>query len=312
MAVTAAMVKELRELTGAGLVDCKNALTATDGDMGKAVVHLREKGLAAAQKKSGRIAAEGLVYTAVDASGKRGVVVEVNSETDFVAKNREFRSFVEAVAAQALGSRAETVDELLAEKWGQDASMTVKDALVNRVAVIGENLSIRRFARFIKEDSGLLSTYIHGGGTTAVLLDISCEKVTPLVEEMGKNVCMQAAAMYPKYLTRGDIPAEYVESETEIATQLTKNDEKNASKPANVLEKMIAGRVAKTLKEICLSDQPYVKDNGVTVAQYVAQCAKEAGFPITLTRFVSYNKGEGLQKKVEDFAAEVEKAMAKK
>ena len=305
MAITASMVKELRELTGVGMLDCKKALAETDGDMEKAVEYLREKGLAASEKKAGRIASEGVCLSYLNDDKSVGVVVEVNSETDFVAKNPVFREYVLQVAEHIANSQAADVEALLAEAWKFDTSMTVAEALSSKVAVIGENLKIRRFEKYAKEGNGTIVSYIHGGGRIGVMIEIACDNVTDAVEEMGKNVAMQIAALNPQFICVDDVPAEFVAKEKEILTQQAMNDPKNASKPANIIEKMIDGRLNKEMKEICLVEQPYVKDGDLTVKKYIESVAKEVGAPITIKRMVRFETGEGLEKKVDDFAAEV-------
>ena len=306
MAVTAAMVKELRELSGAGMSACKNALEEAGGDVGRAVEILREKGLAAAAKKAGRIAAEGLVMSAVSDDRKRGAIVEVNSETDFVAKNEDFVAFVKNVAAQTLASDAESVDELLAEKWIADPSVTAQDVLTQKIATIGENIGIRRFQRYdVSGTNRVVVDYIHGGGRVSVMLMLEADTVTDAVIEAGRNVCMQIAAMSPQFVGRCNVPEEYLAKEREILTQQTLAE----GKPANIAEKMVEGRLNKALKEICLVDQEYVKDGELSVGQYLESVAKAVGCDITITKFVRYEKGEGIEKKEENFAEEVSKAM---
>ena len=308
MAITASMVKELRELTGVGMLDCKKALAETDGDMEKAVEYLREKGLAASEKKAGRIASEGVCLSYLNDDKSVGVVVEVNSETDFVAKNPVFREYVLQVAEHIANSQAADVEALLAEAWKFDTSMTVAEALSSKVAVIGENLKIRRFEKYAKEGNGTIVSYIHGGGRIGVMIEIACDNVTDAVEEMGKNVAMQIAALNPQFICVDDVSAEFVAKEKEILTQQAMNDPKNASKPANIIEKMIDGRLNKEMKEICLVEQPYVKDGDLTVKKYIESVAKEVGAPITIKRMVRFETGEGLEKKEENFAEEVAKA----
>ncbi len=310
MAITAAMVKELRETTGVGMLDCKKALAETNGDMEKAVEYLREKGLAASAKKAGRIAAEGIVYTFITDCNKKGVIVEVNSETDFVAKNATFREYVDQVAKQAISSDAKDMDAFLAEKWIADPSVTVAEALSQEVAVIGENLKIRRFEKYEKESAGRLVSYIHGGGRIGVLVELLCDKEADNeLEELGKNLAMQIAALNPKFIADSDVPQEFIDHEMEILVKQAQEDPKNASKPANIIEKMVTGRLKKELKEFCLVDQAYVKDGDMTVQQYIDSVAKAVGAPIKLARFVRYETGEGLAKKEENFAEEVAKAM---
>jgi len=304
MAVTAAMVKELRELSGAGMSACKNALVEANGDIARASEILREKGLAAAAKKAGRIAAEGLVMVAISDDRKKGAIVEVNSETDFVAKNEDFVNFVKNVAVQALNSNASTVEDLLTEKWTADQSVTVQDVLTQKIAIIGENIGIRRFERYNAPAGSLIVDYIHGGGRVGVMLEMQAD-ASDAVVEAGRNVCMQIAAMSPQFLDRNSIPAEYLEKEREILTQQTMSE----GKPANIAEKMVEGRLGKMLKEICLVDQEYVKDGELSVAQYLDTVAKAVGGKVALTKYVRYEKGEGIEKKEEDFAEEVMKAM---
>ena len=312
MAVTAAMVKELRETTGAGMMDCKKALAATDGDMEKAVEFLREKGLAGAAKKAGRIAAEGIVDTAMSADEKTAVVVEVNAETDFVAKNAKFQAYVAQVAAQALTTTATDMDAFMDEKWTADESLTVKEALSSEISIIGENMSIRRFKQ-VTEENGFVSSYIHAGGRIGVLLDVQTDVVNDAVKEMAKNVCMQVAALNPKYTNRNEVSADYIEHEKSILMAQIQNDPKESQKPAKVIEGMITGRIKKELKEICLLDQTYVKaeDGKQSVAKYVEQVAKENGAKIQIKGFVRYETGDGLEKKEENFAEEVAKQMGK-
>ena len=310
MAVTAAMVKELREMTGAGMMDCKKALAATDGDMDKAVEFLREKGLAGAEKKAGRIAAEGIVATAMTEDEKKAVVVEVNAETDFVAKNAKFQAYVAQVAAQALTTTAADMDTFMAEKWAADETLTVKEALSSQISIIGENMNIRRFKQVV-EENGVVVSYIHAGGRIGVLVDVETSVVNDAVKEMGKNIAMQIAALNPKYTSRDEVSAEFIEHEKGILMAQIQNDPKEASKPEKVIQGMIQGRINKEMKEICLLDQTYVKaeDGKQSVAQYVAQVAKENGASITVKGFVRFETGEGLEKKNEDFAAEVAKQM---
>lgn len=305
MAISASMVKELREMTGAGMMDCKKALTNTDGDMDKAVEYLRENGLAKAEKKAGRIAAEGIVKTNISADGKKASVVEVNSETDFVAKNEKFQDFVAAVAAQVNDSSAADIDTFMDEAWAADSSKTVKEELASMIATIGENMNIRRFEK-VSCENGLVVDYIHAGGKIGVLVAAETDNTGEEVVECLKNVAMQVAAMNPKYLSSDDVSEEYKEQEKAILLAQAKNDPKNENKPDNIIEKMIIGRLNKELKEVCLTEQVYVKaENKETVAKYVESVAKAAGCSIKLTKFVRFETGEGLEKKNEDFAAEV-------
>ena len=305
MAVTASMVKELREMTGAGMMDCKKALSATDGDFDKAIEFLREKGLATAEKKAGRIAAEGLVATTIKDGNKVAAIVEVNAETDFVAKNEVFQTFVKEVVEQAADTDAADIDAFKAEKWALDTSMTVDEKLAAMIAKIGENMNIRRFEKIVSED-GIVVSYIHAAGKIGVLVEAKTESNDERVKEALKNVAMQVAALNPKYVSTDDVPEEYKEHEKEILIAQAKNDPKNANKPENIIEKMITGRLAKELKEICLLEQEYVKaENKETVAKYLEMVSKEVGTPVELKRFVRFETGEGLEKKNEDFAAEV-------
>ena len=303
--ITAAMVKELREMTGAGMMDCKKALGETDGDMEAAVEFLRKNGQAKAEKKAGRIAAEGLCCVTVK-DDKTAAVVEVNSETDFVAKNEEFQSFVKAVADQAVNSDAADMDAFLAETWNADASMTVKEALVAKVAKIGENLNIRRFEKVVA-DNGCVVSYVHGGGRIGVIVEAQTDIVNDAIKEALTNIAMQVAALSPKYVSTADVSEEYKAHEKEILMAQIANDPKMAGKPEKVIEGAVVGRLNKELKEVCLLEQVYVKaeDGKQTVAQYVAQVAKETGANLSIKKFVRFETGEGLEKKVDDFAAEV-------
>ena len=300
MAITAGMVKELREMTGAGMMDCKKALSETNGDMDAAVEFLRKNGQAKAEKKAGRIAAEGIVKTVVK-DDKVAAIVEVNTETDFVAKNDEFQGFVEAVVNQVVDSDAADMDAFMAEAWEADTTKTVKEALVEKIAVIGENLNIRRFEKVVTD--GCVVSYIHGGGRIGVLVVADTDVVNDEIKAALKNVAMQVAAMSPKYVSRQEVAQDYLDHEKEILLAQAKKE--NPEKPDNIIEKMIIGRLNKELKEICLLDQVYVQDSDLTVAKYVDKVAKENGANVTVTKFVRFETGEGLEKKVDDFAAEV-------
>ena len=271
--ISASMVKELREATGAGMMDCKKALTATDGDMDAAVDFLREKGLATAQKKANRIAAEGIVATLVSEDGKKAVAVEVNSETDFVAKNEKFQNYVAQVAEQALDTKAANVEEFLNETWKFDSSKTVNEALAGQIAVIGENMNIRRFAQ-VEEENGFVASYIHAGGKIGVLVDVETDVVNDAIKEMAKNVAMQCAALKPQYTSRNEVDQDYIEREKEILMTQAKNEKPDANE--KILNGMVMGRINKELKEICLLDQVYVKaeDGKQVVAKYVEEVAK--------------------------------------
>ena len=306
MAITAAMVKELREMTGAGMMDCKKALSETNGDMEAAVEVLRKNGQAKAEKKASRIAAEGLVKSIVK-DDKLAAIVEVNSETDFVAKNDKFLSFVDGVANQALASNAADMDAFMAEPWNEDASKTVAEVLVEKVAVIGEKLSIRRFEKI--EANGCVVSYTHGGGRIGVLVEADTDVVNDEIKTALRNVAMQVAAMSPKYVSRDEVSQDYLEHEKEILLAQAKTE--NPNKPDNIIEKMIIGRLNKELKEVCLLDQVYVQDSDLTVAKYVEKVAKENGANVTVKKFVRFETGEGIEKKNEDFAAEVAAQMGK-
>lgn len=307
MAITASMVKELREMTGAGMMDCKKALTATEGDMDKAVEFLREKGLAAAEKKAGRIAAEGIVATCVSEDGKVASIVEVNSETDFVAKNDTFKAYVADVAAQAAKTTATDIDAFLAEAWAKDNTKTVKEELASQIAIIGENMNIRRFQKVTTD--GVVQSYIHAGGKIGVLVEADTDSNSDAVKECLKNVAMQVAALNPKYISRDSVDQEYLAHETEIMTVQAKNEKPDAND--KIIEGMVKGRINKQLKEICLLDQAYVKaeDGKQTVSTYVAEVAKAEGIKLELKSFVRFETGEGLEKKEENFAEEVAKQM---
>ena len=301
--ITAAMVKELREMTGAGMMDCKKALGETDGDMDAAVEFLRKNGQAKAEKKAGRIAAEGLCKVIVK-DDKTAAVVEVNSETDFVAKNEEFQNFVAAVAEQAINSDAADMDAFLSESWNQDSSKTVKDALVEKVAKIGENLSIRRFEK-VTAEHGLVVSYTHGGGRIGVIVEADTDVVNDAIKEAMTNVAMQIAALSPKYVSTADVSEEYKAHEKEILMAQIANDPKMAGKPDQVLAKIAEGKVGKYYKENCLLEQEFVKDGSMNVQKYVDSVAKKLGADIKVTAFIRYAKGEGLEKKEENFADEI-------
>ena len=306
MAITAGMVKELREMTGAGMMDCKKALTETNGDMDAAVEYLRKNGQAKAEKKAGRIAAEGIVKTVVR-DDKVAAIVEVNSETDFVAKNEEFQGFVDAVVNQVADNDPADMDAFMAEAWAVDSSKTVKDALVEKIAVIGENLNIRRFER-VNAENGCVVSYIHGGGRIGVLVVADTDVVNDEIKTCLKNVAMQVAAMSPKYVSRDEVSQEYMDHEKEILLAQAKKE--NPEKPDNIIEKMIIGRLNKELKEICLLDQVYVQDSDLTVAKYVDKVAKENNANLAVKKFIRFETGEGIEKKEENFAEEVAKQMA--
>ena len=301
-AITAAMVKDLREQSGAGMMDCKKALAECDGDMDAAFELLRKNGAAKAEKKASRIAAEGICKVVVE--GNTAVVLEVNSETDFVAKNEKFQTYVEKVANQILKSDVTTIDELLAQPWAEDSSKTVNDVHVEMVATIGEKLSLRRFEKVVSD--GFVVSYTHGGGRIGVIVDMAGAE-SDAAKEAATNLAMQIAALNPKYVSRDEVSADYIAHEKEILLAQIMNDPKESQKPEKVINGMIEGRVSKELKEICLLDQVYVKaeDGKQTVAKYLEQVSKETGSELNVKRFVRFETGEGLEKKVEDFAAEV-------
>ena len=303
--ITAALVKELREMTGAGMMECKKALVESAGDIDAAVEVLRKRGLANAAKKAGRIAAEGLVTVKAAENGKSAAIVEVNSETDFVAKNELFRNYVANVAAQALASESADMDSFMAEPWVEDPTVTVKDALVQKISVIGENLQIRRFEKVVTD--GYVGSYIHGGGRIGVLVELACSEVNDAVREVAKNVAMQVAALNPKFLCREEIPGDYLAKEKEILMEQASKE----NKPLNILEKMVEGRIAKEMKEICLVDQLYFKDDEMSIGKYVEKASKEIGSPVSIKRYIRFETGEGIAKKEENFAEEVAKQMQK-
>ncbi len=294
--ITASMVKELREMTGAGMMDCKKALTETDGDYDQAIEFLREKGLAKAEKKAGRVAAEGIVETKIKDGGQEAVIVEVNSETDFVARNEVFQTYVDQVAQQILDTDPADLDTFMAEPWAEDPTQTVQEKLAAMIAKIGENMTIRRFETISCPD-GIIVSYIHGGGRIGVLVAAQTADHSDAVKEALKNVAMQIAALNPSYISMDDVPEDYKEHEKEVLIAQAKNDPSNEGKPDNIIEKMITGRLNKELKEICLLEQEYVKaENKETVAKYLDAVSKEVGTPVVLKQFVRYETGEGVEK----------------
>ena len=301
MNFTAKDVAALREKTGCGMMDCKKALTEADGNAEKAIEILREKGLAAQTKKASRIAADGMVYVYIDDVKKVGVIIEVNSETDFVAKNEEFQALVKGAAKAAADYKPESVEQLLTCKF-EDTNDTIEDVLREKILKIGENMKIRRFEIL----EGDLVSYTHGGGSAACVAQFETENSASAdFQELGKNICMQVVAMTPDYLSPEEVPAEVIEKEKNILIAQIKNDPASANKPDQVIEKMVTGKINKYYKENCLLKQAYVKDDKVSVEQYINQSAKDFGFAIKLVKFVTYEKGEGLEKKQDDFAAEV-------
>ncbi len=290
--ITASQVKELREKTGAGMMDCKKVLTETDGDMEKAIELLRERGIAKAAKKSGRVAAEGLVEAYISEDGKVGAIVEVNAETDFVAKNEEFKEFVLSVAKQVVLKNPKDLDDLLAQESIDEAGKTVKDVLTDKIAKIGENMNIRRYARF--ESEGLIEKYIHGDGKIAVLVNMKGGN-----HEVAKDVCMQIAAARPEYLNEASVPEDRVEKEKEILKAQTMNE----GKPEAIAEKIVQGRIRKFFEEVCLVDQVFVKDPNKKVSDLLKENNAE------VVEFARFEKGEGIEKKEENFAEEVMKQL---
>lgn len=302
--ISAKMVKDLREKTGAGMMDCKKALTECDGDLEKAVEVLREKGLAAAAKKSGRIAAEGIVSTYISENMKNGAIIEFNCETDFVSVNELFVELANNLSKQAANSNVSTAEELLEEKYIADESKLVKDAITELIAKLGENMNLRRIAK-LSLDNGVITSYIHGGGRIGVLVKLACEKEDAQLVEIAKDVAMQVAATNPLFLNKDAVDNETLEKEKEIYRVQALNE----GKPEKVVEKMVMGRINKYYKENCLVDQIWVKNGDYTITKYLQEKSKEIGANITVEAFVRYEKGEGIEKKEEDFAEEVQRQM---
>ncbi|HCC06689.1 MAG TPA: elongation factor Ts [Clostridiales bacterium] len=298
MEVSTNEIKELRERTSAGMMDCKKALMENNSDMEKAIEWLREKGLSKAAKKAGRIAAEGMVEVSI--TDGIAAMVEVNSETDFVSKNENFRTYVKDVAEQVAKTQVNDTEDLLNQKWLKDQNKTVKDVLTEKISTIGENLSIRRFVKLNTTD-GVVVPYIHGGGKIGVFVKLNTTNNSDAVIEAGKNIAMQVAAINPLYLSSGEIPADYVESEKAILREQALSE----GKPAEIVEKMIAGRLNKQLQEVCLLEQNYVKDPEVTITKYLESVSKQVGTEVKVVSFVRFETGEGIQKKEENFADEV-------
>ena len=304
MAFTAKDVQALREMTGVGMMDCKKALTETDGDMNKAVEYLREKGLAASQKKAGRIAAEGMAYAAV-VDGV-GVVVEVNAETDFVAKNEKFVDFVKGVAATVAADKPADLDALMALSYGN--GRTVQEEQQEMVLVIGENIKVRRFAFFT---DGISVPYVHAGGKIGVLVNLETGLTAEQVETVGKDVAMQIAALNPRFLDKSEVSQDVLDEEKKIMLVQMENDPKMAAKPEKVKEGIVAGKLGKFYKENCLLQQEFVKDGSVSVEQYIQNSAKALGGAVTLKAASRFEKGEGIEKKQENFAEEIAKQLGK-
>ncbi|ADK14371.1 Elongation factor Ts [Clostridium ljungdahlii DSM 13528] len=302
--ITAQMVKELRERTGAGMMNCKKALNEANGDTEKAIEILREKGLSAAAKKSGRVASEGLVKTYISEDGKIASIVEVNCETDFVSVNEDFVGFADNIAKQAALTSATTVEELEKEKYIADDTKTVKDALVDLIAKLGENMTLRRFKKF-SVSKGLIESYIHGGGRIGVLVKLECENESPVLKEVAKDVAMQVAAANPLFLDKNTVDTDALEKEKEIY----KVQALNEGKPEKIVDKIVMGKVQKYYKENCLVNQVWVKDSDFTIDKYLKDKSKEVGAEIKISDFVRFEKGEGIEKKEENFAEEVRKQM---
>ena len=297
MAVTAALVKELRERTGAGMMDCKKALVETDGNIDKAIEVLREKGLSKAAKKSGRIAAEGLVRIAYNDDNSESAIVEINSETDFVAKNEEFITFVEDIANMALLHGEKDMDEFMSVDFN---GKPISEVLTDKIAKIGENMNIRRYKK-LATDGVVYTGYTHGGGRIGVIVGIKTDASADEISRVGKDVAMQIASMDPKFISDKDVDPEYLENEKRILTQEVLNE----GKKPEIVDKIVAGKIKKELKEVCLLDQPFVKDGDMSVGQYIAGAAKEIGKSMEVVEMLRYEVGEGIEKKNEDFAAEV-------
>lgn len=301
--ISAKMVKELREKTGAGMMDCKKALTETNGDMEKAVEFLREKGLAAAAKKSGRIAAEGIVKTYVSEDKKKGAIIELNCETDFVAINEEFVGFAGEIAKLVAEKELNTVEEVLAADL---AGKTVQDTLTELIAKIGENMNLRRVERFSAK-SGLVQEYIHGGGRIGVMVELACDNTSDVLVQLAKDVAMQIAAANPLFLSEADVDAKSLETEREVYRAQALNE----GKPEKIVEKMVEGRIKKYFKEVCLLDQQWVKNGDMTISKLLEEKSKEIGAPVSIVRYARFERGEGIEKKEENFAEEVAKMGAK-
>lgn len=298
--ITAKLVKELRDRTGAGMMDCKKALTETVGDIEKAVEVLREKGLAAAAKKAGRVAAEGIVKTFISEDNKTGAIVEVNCETDFVADNEEFVALATRVAEMASKTSATTVEEFITEKY--DEEVTISEALTALIAKLGENMTVRRFEKF-KVEAGIVQSYIHGGGRIGVIVELACDANSEVLAEVAKDVCMQVAAVNPLFLDKSQVDNESLEKEKEIYRVQALNE----GKPEAIVDKMVVGRIQKYYKEVCLLEQVWVKNGDLTITKYLQEKSKEIGSPISISKFVRFERGEGIEKAEDNFAEEVAK-----
>lgn len=302
--ITAQVVKELRDRTGAGMMNCKKALSETNGDLEKAVEVLREKGLAAAAKKAGRTAAEGLVETYISDDNKSGAIVEINCETDFVAVNGEFTVFAKNVAKQAAFTSATTVDEFVKEKYLADQNISIIDALTALIAKLGENMAVRRFVKYSTKN-GVVQSYIHGGGRIGVLVEVTCENQGDILREVAKDIAMQVAAVNPLFLDRNQVNSDTLEKEKEIYRVQALNE----GKPEKIADKMVEGRIQKYYKENCLIEQVWIKNGDYTIKKYLAEKSKEIGATIAVTNFARFEKGEGIEKIEENFAEEVQKQM---
>ena len=303
-AITSAMVKELRERTAAGMMDCKKALMATDGDMEKAIEWLREKGLAQAAKKASRIAAEGVVAQYVAPCGSVGVIVEVNCETDFVAKTDNFKNFANNVAKHIAKANPATVEELMEQKFVDDESKTISDLISDATVAIGEKISVRRFARYKTE--GAVSTYIHMGGKVGVLVEVACDeahKDNETVKEFAHDLALQIAAAKPEAVRREEVDSSKLEKEKEILRAQALNE----GKPEKIVDKMVEGRIEKYYKEVCLIDQAFVKDGDKNIKAYMADVAKATGAELDIVRFTRFERGEGIEKRQDNLAEEIAK-----
>ena len=298
---TSADVMKLREQTGVGMMDCKKALVETDGNFEEAVKYLREKGMASAAKKAGRVAAEGLVRCAISADKKIGVAVEINCETDFVARSEQFIALIDNIANHLLNSSASNVDEALAEAYCGDKSKTLSVLIGEATAQIGEKISLRRFTKFVVKGKGMIASYLHMGGSIGVLCQLACDSVNDKIAELAQNVCMQIAASKPQVISIADVDAAQLDSEREILTAQAKNE----GKPDAVIAKMVEGRIHKYYKEVCLLEQEYVRDSALSVKQVIADCEKATGVKISVEKFVRYEMGEGIEKRQDNFVDEI-------
>lgn len=294
-------VMKLREQTGVGMMDCKKALVETNGNFEEAVKYLREKGMASAAKKASRVAAEGLVKCVVAEDKKSAVMVEINCETDFVARSDQFIDLIANIAKHLLQSNATTVEEALAETYFADSSKTLNVLIAEATASIGEKISFRRFTKYVQSENGLIASYVHMGGSIGVLCQISCDTINEAVLELAQNVCMQIAASKPQVISVNDVDASQLDSEREILTAQAKNE----GKPEAVIAKMVEGRIHKYYKEVCLLEQEYVRDSAFSVKQVIADVAKNVGCAINVDKFVRYEMGEGIEKRVDNFAEEI-------